>query len=150
MIVAREDLFHALAALGQRYPYWRFGQLIENVCLWTRGPGAEALAAAEDGEILTTVREHLDRQGRQPHEVLDLDRDDYQDPALRHAVLQAMAALTHLHPDWRFGQVVANLTTGVKLKTTLYDIEDDDFLAAAKEYLASFGPPETAPTPTWS
>jgi len=145
MIVAREDLFHALVALGQRYTYWRFGQLIENVCLWTCGPAAEAVATAEDAEILTTIREHLDRQGTQPHELLDPDREDYQDPALRHAVLQAMAALTQIHPDWRFGQLVANLTTAVKPKTTLYDIEDRDLLAAAQEQLAGSTP--FVPTP---
>lgn len=53
-------------------------------------------------------------------------------------LLQAVARLRQIFPEWRFGQLVANLTTaaGCSQAEALWDIEDDQLLAAAQRLIA--------------
>ncbi len=53
-------------------------------------------------------------------------------------LLQAVARLRQLFPEWRFGQLMANLTTaaGCPQAEALWDVEDDRLLAAAQRLIA--------------
>ncbi len=52
----RTDLLAALTELSQRYPHWRFGQLVANVAGW-----ADAhLWDVEDAQMLAAARAHLE------------------------------------------------------------------------------------------
>lgn len=54
------------------------------------------------------------------------------------ALLQAIARLRQIFPEWRFGQLVANLTmaAGSPQAEALWDVEDDQLLAAAQRLIA--------------
>jgi hypothetical protein len=51
----RSELLTLLAEVGNRYPHWRLGQLIENVAGWT----GEDLWDVQDEQLLKAAREHL-------------------------------------------------------------------------------------------
>jgi hypothetical protein len=52
-------------------------------------------------------------------------------------LLAAMAELRSLFPDWRVGQLVANLTqaAGRDREGAIWDVEDDELLAAARRLI---------------
>ena len=52
-------------------------------------------------------------------------------------LLPALAELRELFPDWRFGQLIANLATaaGMTEPTAIWDLEDDELLAAARRLI---------------
>lgn len=52
----RAELIEALAELSQRYPHWRFGQLVANVAGWADADVWDA----EDAPMLAAARSHLD------------------------------------------------------------------------------------------
>lgn len=51
----RTELLRALADLSQRYPDWRFGQLVANVAGWIDADVWDV----EDGQLLSMIRDHL-------------------------------------------------------------------------------------------
>jgi hypothetical protein len=55
----------------------------------------------------------------------------------RAALLAALADLGRLRPEWRLGQMLANLamTAGRLDAGAVWDLEDDEALAAARELL---------------
>ncbi len=55
----------------------------------------------------------------------------------RDELLQAIAELGVLFPDWRFGQLVANLANAVRGPNAeaVWDSEDDELLAAAQRLI---------------
>jgi hypothetical protein len=56
-------------------------------------------------------------------------------------LLQALADLHEIFPDWRFGQMVANLATasGATEPGAIWDLEDDQLLAAARRLIERNG-----------
>jgi hypothetical protein len=52
----------------------------------------------------------------------------------RSELLKALAELSRVRPQWRFGQTIANLATtaGHMNPGGVWDLEDDEALAAAK------------------
>jgi hypothetical protein len=50
-------------------------------------------------------------------------------------LLGAVAELRTLFPDWRFGQLVANLVLAAGRDGALWEVEDDQLLAAARRLL---------------
>jgi hypothetical protein len=52
-------------------------------------------------------------------------------------LLAAVAELRSLFPDWRIGQLVANLTQAAGRDTdgAIWDVEDDELLAAARRLI---------------
>ena len=54
------------------------------------------------------------------------------------ALLQAVTQLRELFPEWRFGQLVANLATaaGCQEPDAIWDVEDEQLLAAAQRLIA--------------
>ena len=52
-------------------------------------------------------------------------------------LLEAVSELREIFPDWRFGQLVANLVTaaGVVDATAIWDVEDEALLAAARRLI---------------
>jgi len=55
----------------------------------------------------------------------------------REELLQVLAELSALFPDWRFGQLVANVATAARgpQVEALWDSEDKELLAAARRLL---------------
>lgn len=55
------------------------------------------------------------------------------------ALLEAVTQLRTLFPEWRFGQMVANLTTaaGCQEPEAVWDVEDEELLAAARRLIAT-------------
>jgi hypothetical protein len=53
-------------------------------------------------------------------------------------LLQAVVHLRQLFPEWRFGQLMANLTTaaGCPEVDAIWDVEDDRLLVAAQRIIA--------------
>ena len=55
----RSELLQAFAEMGERYPDWRFGQMIANASYWAEGAHASAIWDVEDLKLLETVKNHL-------------------------------------------------------------------------------------------
>jgi hypothetical protein len=55
----------------------------------------------------------------------------------RAELLMIIAELGELHPDWRLGQLLANLATaaGHTEASAVWDLDDDEALAAARRLL---------------
>ena len=64
----------------------------------------------------------------------------------RSELLVAIADLGRLRPEWRLGQMLANLamTAGRLEAGTVWDLDDDEALAAARELLANYADYEPA------
>jgi hypothetical protein len=62
----RPDLLGILAELCQRYPQWRFGQLVANVAGWAD----QEIWDIEDEQLLAAARLHLEsvQHNRNPGE----------------------------------------------------------------------------------
>lgn len=60
----RAKLIEALEEIGQRFPSWRFGQLIDNVAGWADVPTWDI----EDQQLLDAARSYLEQLNRVPHE----------------------------------------------------------------------------------
>ena len=58
----------------------------------------------------------------------------------RQQLLQVLAELSELCPEMRMGQLIANLSALAKGPTAeaVWDVEDDDLLAAARKQLLYF------------
>lgn len=54
---SRADLLAAIAVLCERYPNWRFGQLIANVAGWAD----QEIWDVEDEQFLEAARQHLEQ-----------------------------------------------------------------------------------------
>jgi hypothetical protein len=55
---ARADLLAAIAELCQRYPHWRFGQLVANVAGWAD----QDIWEVDDEQLLEAARLHLEQR----------------------------------------------------------------------------------------
>jgi hypothetical protein len=66
---------------------------------------------------------------------------------VRADLLAALAELGRLRPEWRLGQTLANLamTAGRMDAGGVWDLEDEEALAAARELLAQYRRAETVP-----
>jgi hypothetical protein len=55
----------------------------------------------------------------------------------RAELLQALTELSTVFPDWRFGQLVANVATAARgpQAESIWDSEDEELLAAARRLL---------------
>ncbi len=55
----------------------------------------------------------------------------------REELLQAFSELSHLFPEWRFGQLVANVATAARgpQVEAIWDSEDEELLAAARRLI---------------
>jgi hypothetical protein len=60
----------------------------------------------------------------------------------RAALLEAIAALCRRYPDWRLGQLVANVAGWAD--QDVWDAEDEQLLAAAQLHLRQLASPEAA------
>ncbi len=57
--------------------------------------------------------------------------------SVRHDVLQALGELSAKFPEWRLGQMIANLAVVARGATTeaIWDVEDEELLAAIHSQL---------------
>lgn len=55
----------------------------------------------------------------------------------RQNLLNALGELSAAFPDWRFGQMIANLAVVARGATTeaIWDVDDDELLAAVRDQL---------------
>jgi hypothetical protein len=60
----------------------------------------------------------------------------------RPELLEAIAELRRRYPDWRLGQLIANVAGWADQE--IWDVEDEQLLAAAQLHLRQLAPPETA------
>ena len=49
----------ALGEMSDRYPEWRFGQMVSNVSVWGKGATVEDIWDVEDEELLAALKKHL-------------------------------------------------------------------------------------------
>lgn len=56
-------------------------------------------------------------------------------PASGDELINALTELRALFPDWRFGQLVANLALAAGREGALWDVEDQEILAAARRLI---------------
>ena len=58
----------------------------------------------------------------------------------REELLNALTQLSRLRPDWRLGQMIANvaMTAGRMEAGGVWDLEDDEALAAAQPLIAEY------------
>jgi len=61
----------------------------------------------------------------------------------RAELLAAIADLCQRYPDWRLGQLVANVAGWADQE--IWDVEDEQLLEAARLHLQQLAPPETRP-----
>ncbi len=66
---------------------------------------------------------------------------------VRSELLAALAELGRLRPEWRLGQTLANvaMTAGRTDAGGVWDLEDEEALAAARELLEQYKSAETIP-----
>ncbi len=62
MTTIRKEILRALGEMSERYPEWRFGQLVANISYWAKEPSVEAIWDVEDEEFLEGIRSHLSQQ----------------------------------------------------------------------------------------
>ena len=60
-------------------------------------------------------------------------------------VFAALAELSRRYPHWRVGQLIANVAGWADAE--VWDVEDEQLLAAAREHLRASGRPASGPTP---
>lgn len=56
----------------------------------------------------------------------------------RSDLLATISALSERYPDWRLGQLVANVAGWADQE--IWDVEDNQLLEAARQHLAQFAP----------
>jgi len=61
MEATRQKILKALSEMGEKYPDWRFGQMVSNVSTWAKGPTLEAIWDVEDEEFLSALEKHLSK-----------------------------------------------------------------------------------------
>jgi hypothetical protein len=54
-----DELMSTLKQLKQRYPNWRFGQLIENVAAWAGTDKPGSVGEVSDKALLQAAKNHL-------------------------------------------------------------------------------------------
>lgn len=62
MTPTRKEILCALEEMSERYPDWRFGQLVANISYWAKEPTTEAIWDVEDEEFLQGIKTHLDQK----------------------------------------------------------------------------------------
>jgi hypothetical protein len=57
--------------------------------------------------------------------------------SVKRDILVALGELSEAYPDWRFGQMIANLAVAARGPTvdSIWDVEDDELLAAINRHL---------------
>ena len=58
---------------------------------------------------------------------------------IRHAIDLALAQLPKIYPEWRYGQMIANVSMWARGPTAdaIWEVEDEEFLRAIEEHLRS-------------
>lgn len=56
---------------------------------------------------------------------------------VRREILDALGELSAVFPDWRFGQMIANLAVVARgpVDEAIWDVEDEELLAAIRRHL---------------
>ena len=62
MTTTRQEIFKALAEMSDRYPDWRFSQMVANISFWAKGPTPQATWDVEDQEFLEALKKHLEKE----------------------------------------------------------------------------------------
>src|SRR6266478_1983365 len=122
---ARDALLDTFADLCALYPEMRVGQLLAFVSTIA---GQEDPALMEDARALDHASAHARHRANalgvaEHYCIADL-------PVLRRQLLEKLREISHQQEQMRFGQIVCSVATSAQYN--IYDIEDDQLLAAAK------------------
>ena len=118
-----------LAELSELYPDMRFGQLIEMVAVLAGEETPENAFDVDDAKLLQTAIAHLSKRLQQR----SVPKGSVS--ATRREVLQLFRELQDRYPDWRYGQLAANVAGWSDV--SLYDAEDEQLLAAGRQHLVA-------------
>jgi hypothetical protein len=138
MTPTRQEILERMADFIALFPTFRFGQAVSNFCsLGWEGDADHAIGQIDDEAYLASL-EHLlaFNAGREPAP-RDMSHDDYYDAQTWHGIFDLIRELSELHPSWRFGQLVGQVTEWARDERDwgIYDVEDTDFVAAARRHL---------------
>ncbi len=61
MTTTRSRILTALGEMSERYPHWRFGQMVVNISVWAKDGNPKGPYDVEDDDFLTALRDHLDK-----------------------------------------------------------------------------------------
>jgi hypothetical protein len=151
----QQRLLASLAEFMELFPSFRVGQAICNLTDRVKYPESQAKAAEmvwdiEDQELFASIedwaekrRAQLKERGDPPVSLADNRGEDASQKETRQKLLNALAEMSELHPEWRLGQMIANLTSWAKephspekQAEALWDIEDDELLDATAAHVA--------------
>ena len=59
MNINNDEIWEIIKKLKEKYPDWRFGQLVTNVSYWAKGPYAGAVWDVTDEEWKKAAKDHL-------------------------------------------------------------------------------------------
>jgi hypothetical protein len=125
------DLETALAGLSQLYPDLRFGQLIEMVAVLAGEDAPENLSDIDDARLIQTAMSHLAHRFRQLGSETTAVLTS--PPPARMQLIRMLRQLQQRYSGWRFGQLVLHVAGWSDV--SLYDAEDEQLLAAARQHL---------------
>ena len=66
MTNTRNEILDKLAKMSDRYPDWRFGQMVANISHMAKGPKAESIWDVSDEEFLNAMAKHLGTRSQDP------------------------------------------------------------------------------------
>jgi hypothetical protein len=127
-------LMDALAELSRLYPEMRFGQLVQMIALFASEETPMSAAEVEDDRFVDSAAHHM----RVRRDQLMVETTPPQDRALpesRTELLDVLQRAWERHRDYGFGPLVQHLANSSG--SNLYDVEDEQLLAAARSYPVS-------------
>jgi hypothetical protein len=127
-------LMDALAELSRLYPELRFGQLVEMIALLASEEAPMRAAEVEDDRFVDFAAHHV----RVRRDQLMIETTPAQDSALpesRTELLDVLQRAWERHRGYGFGPLVEHLASSSG--SDLYDVEDEQLIAAARSYPVS-------------
>ena len=127
-------LMDALAELSRSYPEMRFGQLVEMIALLASDETPTRVAEVEDDQFFDSAARHM----RLRRDRLVLESTPPRDRTLPESgteLLEVLQRVWERHRDRGFGALIEHLATSAGFN--LYDVEDEQLIAAARSYPVS-------------
>jgi hypothetical protein len=127
-------LMEALTELSRLYPELRLGQLVEMIALLANEDSPMRAADVEDDRFVDSAAHHM-RVRRDQLMIETTPPQDRDLPESRTELLDELQRAWERHRDYGFGPLVDHLAS--LSASSLYDVDDQQLTAAAREYPAS-------------
>jgi hypothetical protein len=124
-------LMDTLAEFSRLYPEMRFGQLVEMIALLASDETPTRVADVEDDRFFDSAARHM-RLQRDRLVIESTPPQDRTVPESRTTLLDALQRACERHRDHGFGALIEHLATSAG--SNLYDVEDEQLIAAARSY----------------